>query len=85
VTVPVAEEDATVAVSVKLVPVVTVVAEEVSVVVVEVVPVGACQKSPQPDRNGTNASIIINISSAVFLRTGMYSILCPFRRVGEEE
>ena len=72
----------TVAVSVKLAPAVGVLVDAVSVVVLVVEPVGACQKSPQPDRNGANASIS---NSAVFFRTDMYSILCPFCRVGEDE
>jgi hypothetical protein len=82
VTVPVAVEGETVAVNVKFAPVAGVLVDAVSVVVLVVVPVGACQKSPQPDRNGAHASIS---SSAFFLQTGMYSILRPFHWVGEDE
>jgi hypothetical protein len=81
--VPVAAEGETVAVSVKVTPAVGVVVDAVSVVVV-VVPVdpGACQKSPQPARNGAVASAS---SIRIFpLRTAMSCILRPLRRVGED-
>jgi hypothetical protein len=56
VTVPVAVEGDNVAVSVTLAPTVGVVVDGVSVTVLTVVPVGACQKSPHPARNGTTAT-----------------------------
>jgi hypothetical protein len=57
VTVPVAAEGETVAVKVTLAPSTGVEVDDVSVVVVAVVPVGACQKSPQPLSSGATASI----------------------------
>lgn len=59
VTVPVAAVGVTVAVSVMLVPVVTVLEDTASVVVLAVVPVevplGFCQKSPQPSSRSAAA------------------------------
>jgi hypothetical protein len=54
VTVPVAVVGETVAVNVTLVPVVVVVAEDVSVTVLDVDPEGAFQKSPHPVPNPIN-------------------------------
>jgi hypothetical protein len=50
-------EGETAAVKSTLAPTAADVGDAVSVVVVVVAPVGACQKSPQPARNGNTASI----------------------------
>jgi hypothetical protein len=57
VTVPVAAEGETLAVKVTLAPWAGVEVDAVSVVVEAVVPVGACQKSPQPVSSAAAASI----------------------------
>jgi hypothetical protein len=58
VIVPVAEVGDTVAVNVSLVPTVVEVEDAVSVTVLDVEPVGACQKSPHPVPNPTSSGIV---------------------------
>jgi hypothetical protein len=75
-----------VAVKVTLAPTATDVTDEVSVVVVTVEPVGACQKSPQPAKSGASASVNSITAIPVQLRLLFIEFaLCTVQNIRERK